>query len=99
MVARIQKLSWGKIKCLAPFFILGDLMKKMIIKRLAALLLSCSIVVGSVAASSQKAYAMGAAGAIAEQVRLSDQKRRSLTYSVSWVSRLQVLRSMKTGTL
>lgn len=40
-------------------------MKKMIIKRLLALLLSCSIVVGSVAASSQKAYAMGAAGAIA----------------------------------
>ena len=40
-------------------------MKKLIVKRLFALLLSCSIVVGSVAASEQKAYAMSAAGAIA----------------------------------
>ena len=40
-------------------------MKKLIAKRLFALLLSCSIVVGSVAASEQKAYAMSAAGAIA----------------------------------
>ena len=40
-------------------------MKKLIVKRLFALLLSCSIVIGAVAASEQKAYAMGAAGAIA----------------------------------